>query len=761
MLSLHTDVASCVGWLSPEEVVTVGDDRQILTWNNTTNVVNQLGILPDNTYAIDMHCHPSLTGSSKKTGGSSAIFVLACANGKYLLVNKNGKIEKAIEAHQGAVLCTRWSPDGNALVSGGEDGQVKIWSKTGMLRSTLAQTSKAIYSLSWNSDCSSIIYTFGKSLVIKSLQPTSKPLQWIAHDGLVLKVLWNPNTSLILSGAEDCKYKIWDSFGRLLYCSSSQGQPITSLAWTPGGELFAVGSFNMLRLCDKAGWSYCLDKPQVGSLYSLSWCCDGSRLAAVSSSGTVLFAHIIQRKVEWKNFEVELTASHSIVVRDVSLDTWEKLEMQDRVLKMSLSHCHLIVITMTQCFIFSVKNWNTPIVFDLRDREGVHCIIQSKICFLLVEGSSVGVYSYDGKLICSPKWPGMHPELLNEQSISLSNFAVAIRDQNDSKAIHIIDITNGKNLLDGKPIFHDHEVQTVTLDHGSSGTDQLIAFIDCNGDLFVTLVKKLQHTTKRPVKLAVMVQSVTWNEETNMLGVLQEGKLTVWIWPYTAFVDPNLLKYTTTEIESGNSSQNRQIVNFIGNQLNVRRSDGSLVSFITTPYAATLNSYVTANKWDDAIRLCRKLKDTTLWASLAAMALHSKAFSTAEVAYAALGEVDKVEIIRQLSKAKLKEVATAEVALMSGNINEAEAVLIRGGHLFRAIVLNVELNRWDRALEMATKYNSHLDVVLAYRQTYLSNLNCEETKNNFIEMNKKESYDLDNVKSKMTDEFGSEFPIKL
>lgn len=46
---------------------------------------------------------------------------------------------------------------------------------------------------------------------------------------------------------------MWDSYGRQLYASPVSEYPITSVAWTPDGELFAVGSFNTLRLCDKAG----------------------------------------------------------------------------------------------------------------------------------------------------------------------------------------------------------------------------------------------------------------------------------------------------------------------------------------------------------------------------------------------------------------------------------------------------------------------------------------------------------------------------
>jgi intraflagellar transport protein 80 len=32
--------------------------------------------------------------------------------------------------------------------------------------------------------------------------------QWKAHDGLILKVAWNPSNNLIISGGEDCRYKV-------------------------------------------------------------------------------------------------------------------------------------------------------------------------------------------------------------------------------------------------------------------------------------------------------------------------------------------------------------------------------------------------------------------------------------------------------------------------------------------------------------------------------------------------------------------------
>ena len=33
-------------------------------------------------------------------------------------------------------------------------------------------------------------------------------LQWKAHEGIILTIDWNPVNNLIVSGGEDCKYKV-------------------------------------------------------------------------------------------------------------------------------------------------------------------------------------------------------------------------------------------------------------------------------------------------------------------------------------------------------------------------------------------------------------------------------------------------------------------------------------------------------------------------------------------------------------------------
>lgn len=127
-------------------------------------------------------------------------------------------------------------------------GVLKVWSRNGMLRSTLLQTGivnhhmkgsretnrintaqsnchsilycgctpftkqfilgRCIYSLAWSPNDDQILLTNGKDLIIKPIQVASKQSQWQAHDAPVLKVDWNPVNNLIVSGGEDCKYKV-------------------------------------------------------------------------------------------------------------------------------------------------------------------------------------------------------------------------------------------------------------------------------------------------------------------------------------------------------------------------------------------------------------------------------------------------------------------------------------------------------------------------------------------------------------------------
>ncbi|XP_059507049.1 intraflagellar transport protein 80 homolog isoform X4 [Stegostoma tigrinum] len=636
----HKELVSCVGWTTADELYSSSDDHQILKWNLLTNETIQVVRLAEEIYPTDLHWFPKTTGGKKQI--QTEIFALTSTDGKFHLVSKTGRVEKSVEAHRGAVLAGRWNYEGTALVTVGEDGQIKIWSKTGMLRSTMVQQGTAVYSVAWGPDSDKILYTSGKQLIIKPLQPNAKVFQWKAHDGVILKVDWNIVNDLILSGGEDCKYKVWDSYGRLLYSSQAHDYPITSVAWALDGQLFAVGSFNTLRLCDKTGWSYALEKPNTGSVFNIAWSVDGTQIAGACGNGHVIFAHIIEQHWEWKNFEITLTKRRSMQVRNVLNDALDVLEFRDRVIKASLSHGHLVVVTSLQCYVYSTKNWNTPLIFDLKEGT-VSLILQAERHFLLLDGAGIYLYSYEGRLISSPKFPGMRTDILSSQTISLSNDTIAVRDKADDKVIYLIDAISGKPLGDGKPLVHKIEVMEVALDQFGSANERKIAIIDKNRDLYIASVRRFGKEQKI-IKIGTMVHSIAWNDKINILCGMQNMHFVVWYYPNTIYVDKELLSKTVYEKDASEFGKSPQIVNYVGNQITVRRADGSLIYTSISPYPAILHEYVSASRWDDAVRLCRFVKTTTpdeeqtMWSCLAAMAIAHKDLMTAEVAYAAIGE---------------------------------------------------------------------------------------------------------------------------
>ncbi|RHY30362.1 hypothetical protein DYB32_004381 [Aphanomyces invadans] len=496
----HTEIVTACCWTPENDVITCSDDNTIVRWRMDGEVVGKVASV--DTFVTSVDWVPSVG----KQGAD--MFVIACTDGTFRIMSKNGREEKKVQASDaGAIISLKWNYDGTALVTAGEDGSVKVYSRSGNLRSTLANTGSsivhpfltcvfnscvgnAVYAVCWGPDNDQILFTNSKNLVIKTIQVGRKDIQWKAHDGPILCIDWNPINNRVISGGEDRVFRVWDGFGRQLYQSPVCEHVITSIAWSPKGDMFAVGAFNMLRLCDKTGWSYCRERPKCGSLMDISWASDGTQLVAAGGNSSTLFAQVVDRHLQWNKIEV---------------------------IEMSLGYGFLIVCTATQCFIYNFQNWNTPHIFDLR--AAVNFILQSECHFITVDNfHGIQVYSYEGRAISNPKFNGMHVEFLHRHTVSLSIDTVSILDHSDRKTIRSFDINTGKAL----PITFTHslDVLELALSHYGPSTDRKLFFIDSNRDLHLS---RLSH--KGSFKLQAQVDSAAWNDSSEMLVALSDAKV--------------------------------------------------------------------------------------------------------------------------------------------------------------------------------------------------------------------------------------------
>ncbi|OMJ95505.1 hypothetical protein SteCoe_1102 [Stentor coeruleus] len=715
----HSEMVTAVGWTSSNQLYSCSDDNSVYVWDMNGEAESSPFTL--DTPVTSMSWQPAARGISET-------LALSCTDGSFKIVNRSGRVEKQItKAHEGAVICIKWSHDSSTIATGGEEGDVKIWAKTGILRSTLAQNGKAVFAVAWSPNSEQLLFASHRHITIKYIQAGQKQIQWKAHEGCVLAVDWNPTNNLIISGGEDCKYKIWDCFGRNLYSASPYEYVITSVAWSPNGQLFTVGAYDMIRLCEKTGWTYSFVKPNSGSIMNLSWSLDGTMLAGAGGNGSVVFGYLVDKKASWENVEIQLKEDNKIHVIDVIHEITEELEFMDRVINFSLGFGHLVVTTSSQCFIYSVQNWQSPSRMDIR--ESASLIVLSSKYFSIVDISNgIQIFNYEGKQMSNPKFSGLRVEFLSSGLVSISNELVSVVDTSNGKIVRLFELISGKPSSHNAE--HTQEVIEVALNQTEHAAERKLCILDSNRDLFLTSAHRNDF-----VKLCSMVDSFRWNESNDMLAAISDGKLYVWYYPNVVYVDKDLLILSRAMKDVSNEVGKMCIIDsFTGSLVTVRRVDGRIVTLNISPYPALLYETSDRGQWAKAIKLCRFVKDRVLWACLAAMALYARELNTAEIALAAIDEVDKIQFINYVKMIPSEAGRNAELALFSKRLQEAEQILLQSKLYYRAIKMNIKLYKWERALDIAFANKKHVDTVLGYRKRYLEKIQREESMDKFIKL---------------------------
>jgi len=703
---------------SAEELITCADDNTIKRINaddfTADNIVDKL-----DGYVTDLSWCPTINAKNNPD-----TFAICCSDGTFRIMQAaTGREEKKVEAYKAcAAISICWNHDGSALATGGEDGCVKVWSRVGMLRNTVASTRYPIYCICWGRQ-DEILYCSGKTLTIE--QKERKQTQWKGHDGTILSVEWNPVNNLIVSGGEDCKYRVWDAYGRQLFQSQPLEHVVTCVRWSPNGSCFAVGAFNVLKICDKTGWTHCReDLYEAGSLLSLTWTHDGTLLGGACAGGAVVVAEVANRILEWKHMQVSLKEARRLEVYNTLDDMTEVLVFRDRVIDVSIEWGYLLVHCSTpQVHVYGVNNLTAPLIVDATPTRTA-LLLQSSKLFM----AAWTVFSYEGRRVCAPQvFNGINVNVLDRDSVTMNDKYIAVLE-NNRNSIRLIDLNKQQPI---GLIKHKLEIVQIAL---CKHQEDVLAFIDRNGDLFVHLNGR--KTFKLPT---TMVQSIHLNDQSDTLVACTDGgnKMIVWYYPQVVWVDPDLLADTSIEIETPHlAAKQPKIISFNENLVTVRKQDGSIVSSSVSRYPALLHQLVVEQrKWEDAIRLCRFVNQKFLWAILAGMAIKLTHLDTAEIALAATEHVAKLNYILYIKDIPSEKARMAELALYKRDTKNAEQILLHANPpmLYRAVKINIRLFRWERAREIAKPEKDLVKLVELYHkqwkaQQILSSKDAKEMK---------------------------------
>jgi len=157
-----------------------------------------------------------------------------------------------------------------------------------------------------------------------------------------------------------------------------------------------------------------------------------------------------------------------------------------------------------------------------------------------------------------------------------------------------------------------------------------------------------------------------------MLAAIADGKLVTWFYPNAIYVDKDLMNKAMSTKEATDVGKLALMLSFTGNIVTLRRLDGALATIGVSPYPKMLYEHVDKADFEKAIRMCRFVKDNTLWACLAAMAIYCRELNTVEIALAAIDEADKVQFINYIKELPSEPSRSSALAMYCKKPQDAE-----------------------------------------------------------------------------------------
>jgi WD40 repeat protein len=212
--------------------------------------------------------------------------------------------------HTGWVRSVSWSPDGNKLAAGTNDGTIRIWDAVSEKMLATFQGYKhddssknGIRSVSWSPDGSKLAAGTNDSTVyIWDTMSGEKLAHLQGHKYWVTSVSWSPDGNKLASASWDSTVRIWDATSGETLTTFGGSNSLSSVSWSPDGSKLAFGSDDgAVRIWDvergeplatfggiKAGDSIERRTEALAMpVRSVSWSPNGSTLAAGFGDGTV------------------------------------------------------------------------------------------------------------------------------------------------------------------------------------------------------------------------------------------------------------------------------------------------------------------------------------------------------------------------------------------------------------------------------------------------------------------------------------------
>ncbi|NEQ36637.1 MAG: trypsin-like serine protease [Okeania sp. SIO3I5] len=187
------------------------------------------------------------------------------------------------------ILSIAFSINGDMIVTGSNDGKVKLWEPNGNLIRVLANYQHPVYSVAFNANSDLIAASHNNKVDL--WRPNGELVQILPGHGLqVLAIAFIPreDRDFIATTGADRKLKIWKTDGTLINNNEKHGKWVYDLAVSPNGNLIASGSIDKkVQLWGSDGFPLNTLFGHSGTVLGVAFNYNGSLIATASQDKTV------------------------------------------------------------------------------------------------------------------------------------------------------------------------------------------------------------------------------------------------------------------------------------------------------------------------------------------------------------------------------------------------------------------------------------------------------------------------------------------
>ena len=207
---------------------------------------------------------------------------------------RDGPRSPAVKTHFQPVMAVAFSPDGNRLVSAGQDGMLKVWDAvTGQEIRTLNGQHRRVESVAFSPDGKRLAsVSWDLTVKVWDVETGRETLTLKGHTGQIHSVAFSPDGKRLVSASGDSTLKVWDAWnGQDTLTLKGHTNGLFSVAFSPDGTRLATAGFDQTSKVWDAGTGQSIVTLMVpnGQAASAVFSPDGTRVvtANLDNTGTV------------------------------------------------------------------------------------------------------------------------------------------------------------------------------------------------------------------------------------------------------------------------------------------------------------------------------------------------------------------------------------------------------------------------------------------------------------------------------------------